>query len=114
MLRLQGAPVLGQPKPEGDVARLLALGAFVAQRVPSPFAYGFALPLADCAHDGDDEATGGGTGVERFRYRDLCDFALLEEFQQSTQSFTLRVRRSSFAMMIACTSPLFTIPRSFC
>jgi hypothetical protein len=40
MLRFQRAPVLRQPIPEGDVASSLALGAFVAQCVPSPFAYG--------------------------------------------------------------------------
>src|SRR3569623_1211776 len=87
MLRLKRAPVLREPIPEGEVARPIALGAFVAQRVPSPLAYGFALPLADRAHDGDHEPTGSGTGVQGFGYGDQRDFALFEEFKEAAEVF---------------------------
>ena len=53
----------GELVPEANVADALALGAFVAQCVARAFAYGFAFPLADSAHNRDDQASGCRAGI---------------------------------------------------
>jgi hypothetical protein len=49
-----------------NIADAFAHSPFVLERVPGPFADRLPLPLADGTHDGDDQAAGGGAGIERF------------------------------------------------
>ena len=68
---------------ELDVAHALPITSLVPQSVAGPFADALAFPLADGAHDGDDEAPGCRSGVERFGYGNQRHLALLEQFQKA-------------------------------
>src|ERR1035437_6008957 len=48
-----------QPVSELDIPNPLAVHLLVAERVAGPFANGLALPLADRAHDRDDQSASG-------------------------------------------------------
>src|SRR6266853_989054 len=72
---------------ELDIADALSVAAFVPQGVASPLADRLALPLTDGAHDGDDQAPGGRSRVERFGYGNERHLALLEQFQKAAQVF---------------------------
>ncbi len=65
---LEVLAVLGQPESERDIAHAFALRAFVPQRIARALPDGFALPLADRAHDGNDQAPRRRASVERFGY----------------------------------------------
>ena len=57
------APISTQPEAELDVADSLSVATFVPQGVAGPFGDRLTLPLADGAHDGDDQAPRGRAGV---------------------------------------------------
>ncbi len=79
------SPVRRQPVAELDISDALSVTALVPQRIAGSLTDRLAFPLAYCAHYGDDQAAGGGAGVERFRYGNQRHFALLKQFQQTTK-----------------------------